>query len=282
VRFLLASLLWLLTTAALAVAIPAAWAQTHLVDADGYAGLAHQAATQPALQDAMAGELTTQLVTLAANSGYDVQTDLLRAAASAYTRSSAFPAQFATANRIAHRWLFTDTVAQSDSSGRWEIDLAPMLADTSFQKTLQDFGIQAPKTLAVPLTENAPDELRPGQLRQVGRWGPWVSVGATVLAGVLALLTLATARARGKALAALGVSALLVGAAGWAGLEIGRRYLNHALDQTSGDIRRIADAMVAHAEGSLHQWLNLTLVIGGGLVIIGIIVALLGGLRGAQ
>ena len=59
--------------------------------------------------------------------------------------------------------------------------------------------------------------MRPGQLRQLATWGPWVSVGATILTGVFALLTLAAAGSRGKALAALGVSALLVGAAGWAG-----------------------------------------------------------------
>ena len=36
--------------------------------------------------------------------------------------------------------------------------------------------------------------LRPGQLRLAATWGPWVSVGATVLAGVFALLTMAVAR----------------------------------------------------------------------------------------
>jgi hypothetical protein len=279
VRFVLTALLWLITTVLLAVAVPAAWAQQNVVDVDGYARLAQDAAADPAVQEAMAAELTTQLVSLAANSGYDVRTELLSAAATSYTRSSAFPGQFATVNRIAHRWMFTDAVAQSDSSGRWEIDLSPMLADSSFQQTLQQFGIKAPSSLEVPLTDKAPTSLRPGQLRQVGRWGPWVSVAAAVLAGVFALLTLAASRSRGKGLAALGVSALLVGAAGWAGLEIGRRYLGNALQNTDGDIRRLAEALVGNATGSLHQYLNLTLVGGGGLVILGVIVALLGSLR---
>ena len=214
-----------------------------------------------------------------ANSGYDVSPDLLSGAAAVYTRSSAFPGQFAQANRIVHRWMFTDAVQQSDESGRWEIDLSPMLADSSFQDTLRDFGIQAPSTLVVPLTENVSDSLRPGQLRQLTRWGPWASVGAMVLTGVLALLVLAAARSRGKALASLGVSALLVGAAGWAGIEVGRRYLDAALDQITGEVRGVADAMVGHAIGSLHQWLNLTLAAGGVLVVFGVIVAMLGGLR---
>ena len=281
-RFVAALLFWLLTTAALAAAIPAAWAQKNVVDESGYASLAQQAARDPRLQSAMASELTDQLVTVASDSGYDVSTSLLSGAATSYTRSSAFPGQFATANRIAHRWMFTDTVAQSDESGRWEVDLSPMLSDSSFQQTLQDFGIAPPSTLSVPLTENAPDSLRPGQLRQLATWGPWASIGACVLTGIFALLTLATARSRGKALAALGVSALLVGAAGWAGLEVGRRYVDDALNRTTGDIRQVADVMVNQAEVSAHQWLNLTLAAGGVLVVFGIIVSMLGGLRRSE
>ena len=281
-RFVAALLFWLLTTAALAATIPAAWAQKNVVDESGYASLAQQAARDPRLQSAMASELTDQLVTVASDSGDDVSTSLLSGAATSYTRNSAFPGQFATANRIAHRWMFTDTVAQSDESGRWEVDLSPMLSDSSFQQTLQDFGIAPPSTLSVPLTENAPDSLRPGQLRQLATWGPWASIGACVLTGIFALLTLATARSRGKALAALGVSALVVGAAGWAGLEVGRRYVDDALNRTTGDIRLVADVMVNQAEVSAHQWLNLTLVAGGVLVVFGIIVSMLGGLRRSE
>jgi hypothetical protein len=106
-----------------------------------------------------------------------------------------------------------------------------------------------------------------------------VSVGAAVLAGVFALLTLAVARRRGKALAALGVSGLIVGAAGWAGIEVGRRYVNDALDRTPGDVRGVAQAMVDHAIGSLHLWLSLTLAAGAALVVLGVLVSMLGGLR---
>jgi hypothetical protein len=131
----------------------------------------------------------------------------------------------------------------------------------------------------VPITVPESSALRPGQLRLISTWGPWVSVGSTILTGVFALLMLTAARSRGKALAALGVSALMVGAAGWAGLEVARRYINDALNNTEGDIRRVADLMVDHAEGSLHQWLNLTLAAGGVLVVFGVIVSMLGGLR---
>jgi hypothetical protein len=279
VRFMASALFWLLATVGLAVAVPATWAQHNVVDRAGYSALATSAAKDPALQQAMASALTSQLMSLAGNSGYDVNETLVNGAARAYTRGSAFPGQFALANQVAHRWLFTDTVGQSDASGRWQIDLSPMLADSSFQQTLSDFGIKAPKTLEIPLTENVSQSLRPGQLRDVAKWGPWVSVGAAVLAGVFALLTLAVAKQRGKALAALGVSGLIVGAAGWAGIEVGRRHVNDALNATTGDVRNVAAAMVDHAIGNMHLWLNLTLAAGLGLVVLGVLASMLGGLR---
>lgn len=278
-RLLTSVLCWLLTTLALAVAIPAAWAQHNVVDRNGYSALATSAARDPVLQQAMAGALANQLTTLAANSGYDVNPNLIAGAARAYTGGGAFPGQFALANQVAHRWLFTETVGQADASGRWEIDLSPMLADASFQQTLAGFGIQPPKTLKIPLTEDVSHSLRPGQLRKVAAWGPWVSVGSAVLAGVFALLTLAAARRRGQALVALGVSGLVVGAAGWAAIEVGRRYLARALDAAAADVRNVAGAMVEHAIGSAHMWLNLTLAAGGALVVLGVLVTTLGGLR---
>ncbi len=278
-RFVAALLFWLLTTAALAAAIPAGWAQKNVVDEGGYAGLAATAAKDPRLQEAMASVLTTQITELAADNGYDLNNaELVRGVTAAYTANPGFPGQFAQANRIAHRWMFTDTV-QHDQGDRWLVDIAPMLKDESLRQTLGDLKLDVPDTLTVPITVPDDSSLRPGQLKVLSTWGPWVSIGACVLTGIFALLTLAVARSRGKALAALGVSALLVGAAGWAGLEVGRPYIDDALNRTTGDIRQIAEVMVNQAEGSLHQWLNLTLAVGGGLVVIGIIASMLGGLR---
>jgi len=270
-RSLLALLLWLVTTALLAVSIPALWTQHHVVSVDGYSDLAAGAARNPSLQQPMAAELTEQVVNATGATG--VQATLLGAAADSFTAGEVFPDQFAAVNRAAHRWLFTD-----DAQGRWEVDLSPMLADNSIRHTLDGFGVQTPATLQVPVTENESGGLRPGQLRPVALWGPWASVGAAVLTAVFALLTLTASRRRGKMIAALGVSGLLVGAAGWAGIEIGRRYVDDALARTAGNIHAIADAMVEHAVASMHMWLNLTLTVGGGLVIIGVIVSLLSGL----
>jgi hypothetical protein len=274
----MALLLWVLTTVLLAVAVPTAWAQKNIVDREGYSAFAAAAAKDPQLQQAVAGELTTQVRTLASQNGAEVNASLVRAVANAYTASSVFPGQFAKANEIAHTWMFTNQLSR-DENGSWVVDLAPMLSDSSFQQTLAQFNVTVPPTVTVPIASSAPEALQPGKLRPLAVWGPWVSMGAAVLTGVFALLTLAAARARGKTLAALGVSALLVGAAGWAGLEAARRYVNDALNHTSGDIRQAADAMVNHAIASLHQWLNVTLVVGGGLVVLGVLVAMLGGLR---
>ena len=70
-----------------------------------------------------------------------------------------------------------------------------------------------------------------------------------------------------------------MGAAGWAGIEVGRRYVDDGLAATSDDVRNVAGAMVDHAIGSLHRWLNLTIAAGAALVLFGVLVSMLGGLR---
>ncbi|MGB0875666.1 MAG: hypothetical protein ACPGVY_00700 [Mycobacterium sp.] len=277
-RFLVALMLWLLTTVALAIAVPALWAQLTIVDEDGYAALAATAAQDQRLQEAMAGELTEQVITLGADNGYLLNPELVDQVAVAYTRNSGFPGQFAQANRIAHRWMFTGAVPSGNSTDQWLIDVAPMLLDPSFAATLGSLDLQVPQTMTVPITVNTP-ELQPGKLRWLATWGPWASGAMALVTALLAALTFLAARSRGKALIALGVSALLVGAAGWAGIEVGRRDVEGALNRTTGDIRTVAEVMVAHAEDSLHLWLNITLLGGAGLVVLGAIAAGIGGLR---
>lgn len=280
-RFLAALLFWLIATVLLAAAVPATWAQHTVVSEGGYAALSATAAKDPRLQEAMASELTTQITELAADNGYNLgNTQLVRGVTAAYTANPGFPGQFAQANRIAHRWMFTDSVTREQGSDdRWLVDIAPMLSDDSLRQTLGNLNLDVPETLTVPITVPESSSLRPGELKMLSTWGPWASIGACVLTAVFALLTLATARSSGKAIAALGVSALLVGAAGWAGIEMGRRYIDDALSSTTGDIRQVADVMVSTAEASLHQWLNLTLAAGGVLAVFGILVSMLGGLR---
>jgi hypothetical protein len=279
VRFVATVLCWIIATIGLAVAVPAGWAQRNLIDADGYASLASSAARDPALQAAVAAELSTQVVAIARKHGYTVPDGVVRGVATGYTVGPSFPDQFADVNRVAHQWLFAGAARQNGD--QWEIDVRPMLSSTSLKQTLSNIGVDVPSSVTVPVTET-PASVRPGELRPLAVWGPWVSVGSAALTALGAFLTLAVARRRGRALAALGVSALLVGGGGWAGLEICRRYIDNALNQTTGNVRTVADAMVTHAEGSLHQWLNLTLAAGGALVVFGVIVTMLGALWGKQ
>ncbi|WP_186241469.1 hypothetical protein [Mycobacterium simulans] len=277
-RFVASMLFWLFATVTLAAAIPAAWVQTNIVDEGGYAALAQKAAGDPALQSAMAAELTTRAMALINDHGgrrYPVDSSVVHDAATAFTASPSFPPLFAQVNRAAHRWLFSDPVAGGD---QWVIDVAPMLKDPAIQRVLSTYNVKAPETLKVALTVSAAQPVRPGQLHRIAVWGPWVTISVIALSGACALVTLVAARRRGKALTGLGVSALLVGATGWAAIEVGRRYVNDALNRTTGDIRRIADVMVSNAEDSLHLWLNLTLLAGVALVAFGVLVAVLGSL----
>jgi hypothetical protein len=284
VRFATTVVLWLATTVALAVAVPAGWAQINVIDTDGYAAMAQKTSGDPGLQSAMAAELTTRAMALIAAHGggrYPVDSAQVHDAAAAFTAGPSFPPLFAQANRAAHGWLFADPQS-SQNGNQWVIDVAPMLKDSSLQQTLSSYNVKVPANLTVPLTVSVPsmpEPLRQGQLSRLATWGPRVSIGAAALCGFCALLMLVAARSRGKALTSLGVSALLVGAAGWAGIEIAGRYINDALNRSTGNIRQIADVMVGHAEASLRQWLNLTLAAGAGLVVFGVLVAIVGSLR---
>ncbi|MCV7154229.1 hypothetical protein H7I57_24170, partial [Mycobacterium pyrenivorans] len=71
---------------------------------------------------------------------------------------------------------------------------------------------------------------------------------------------------------------MIVGAAGWAGIEVGRRYLGDGLNRTTGNVRTLAIGGGLVVLANAHQWLNITLAIGGGLVVLGVLVTLLGNL----
>lgn len=277
-RFAVTALLWLSTTVGLTVAVPTAWAQTHVIDVNGYTAMARKAASDPALQTAVASELATRAMVLIHQRGYRVDSAQVHDVAAGYTAGPDFPPEFADANRLVHSWLFTGAYAQYEGD-HWFIDLAGMLKDSAFAPLLASYNVRVPETVRVPVTVQSSKMLQPGQLRPLATWGPWLSVGAAVLTGICALLTLAVARGRGRVLAGLGISALLVGASGWAAIELARRRINDTLNNTTGDIRRISDAVVGQAVSSLHYWLDLTLAAGGVLVVLGVLTALLGSLR---
>ncbi|OHV03869.1 hypothetical protein, partial [Mycobacterium talmoniae] len=197
-RFVATCVLWLLTTAALAVAVPTAWAQRTLVDVDGYAALAQRATADPQLRSAVAAELAAQATALIDDHGYDVDPALVRDVAAGYTAGPAFGPQFAQANRIAHDWMFIGAAAPAGQD-RWVVDLAPMLNDPAFAQLLEDHHVQVPTAVTVPVTVTPPAGLRPGRLRPLATWGPWLWVGAAVLAGGGAVLTLAGGGRRGLA-----------------------------------------------------------------------------------
>lgn len=277
-RTLAALLAWLITTAALAVAVPAAWVQLNLVDDNGFTALSQQVAQRPALQTAVAGELATQAVGLIRERGLAVDYAQVRDVAAAYTAGPAFPPRFARVMQGVHRGMFTD-----DGSGEWVVDLAAMLNDSAFQPTMSDYDVAEPSTLTAPLTVAVPESLRAAQLRKLADGWRWLSIGAVALTGVCAVLTLVAARRRGRAVAGLGIAALAAGGAGWAGAEVVRGYLTGALDtglnNSQAAVRRIADAMVATGIDGVHHWLTVTLAAGAVLVVLGAAVTLLGGLR---
>ena len=164
-------MLWLATTVALAVAVPAAWAQRNLVDENGYAVLAQKAAGDPALQSAMAGELTTRAMALIAEHGggrYPVDSSQVRDAAAAFTAGPSFPPLFAAANRAAHRWLFADATVRRLLGGRPRPDAQRQCVSTDPER----YNVKVPADADRPADGvGPPHSLRQGELSRVATWG---------------------------------------------------------------------------------------------------------------
>ncbi|OBA82784.1 hypothetical protein A9W99_10370 [Mycobacterium sp. 1164966.3] len=279
-RLTLTVVLWLATTAALVVLVPASWLQRNIVDVDGYGRLARKAAADPALQSAMAAELTTRAMRLITDHGGTADTSQVHDVVAKFTASPAFPPLFAEANKAAHNWLFSKP--QSGQDSEWVVDLAPMLNESSVQQMLTSHHVTVPTKLTVPVTVTVPSttqSLRQGQLGWLATWGPWASIGAAAMSALFGFLLLVAARRRGRALAAIGIAVLLEGAAGWAAIELADRRIITELNRTTGDFRTVGDVMVRYAKSSLHEWLNLTLLTGATLVVLGVIVAAVFSLR---
>ncbi|MDT5095076.1 MAG: hypothetical protein QOH60_4439 [Mycobacterium sp.] len=266
--------LWLTATFALLVAIPLNWVQHTLINVDGYTSMARVAGHQSGVQKATAALLTEQVSAAARQNGFSGGDNAIQQAATTYTASSVFPDNFADVNRIAHEWLFTNKARQTDRG--WEIDLGPMLADTSFKTQLASQGVTLPPTVTVPVTGDTANKFAPGQLSTLATWGPWGAIGSALVVGVAAVLMLVVAKSRGIALAALGVSALLAGGVGWVALSLGRGRVDSALSKTNGNVQTIANSLLVQAEDSLQQWMTYALIAGGVLVVVGVLVAVLG------
>ena len=128
----------------------------NIVDENGYAALAQKAADDPALQSAVAGELTTRAMALIAEHGggrYPVDSSQVHDAAAAFTAGPSFPPLFAAGEPGGAPWLFADADGSGDS---WAVDVAPMLNDSSFQQILSSYNVKVPATLTVPLTVSVP------------------------------------------------------------------------------------------------------------------------------
>ena len=192
-RFVAALFFWLVTTVALAVAVPAVWAQR---TSSTKTAMPRWPRRRPRIRGCSRRWRGADHADddADADNGYELNTDLVRGVAAAYTGEHGFPGQFGQANRMAHRWMFTDSVARAGSTdGQWLIDLAPMLSDSSFRQTLGNFDVDVPHTLTVPITVSSTARTATGPAEAVGDVGAVGQRRRGVLTGMFALLTIAAA-----------------------------------------------------------------------------------------
>ena len=212
-RFLAALLFWLVTTVLLAVAIPAIWAQQNVVERGRVRGPGASRGQGSQLQEAMASELSTQIMSAGRRQRLCPQPRLVRGVTSAYT------AQFRLSRTVragqphrapvdVHRLRPVTTRPRRPLAGRHRTDALRRLAAADARQSQPRCAGDADGADHGARVTRYCGPVSCGCCRRGARGS---SIGVGVLTGVAALLTLAAARSRGKALAALGVSALLVG-----------------------------------------------------------------------
>ena len=220
-------LLWILTTVALAVAVPATWAQHTVVDQTGYSGFDVGRKAIPRSSRRWRRPLTTQLMALSANSGYDLNAELFAASPRAYTRKRGIsrpvrPREPGCPPLDVHR--HRRSVRFVRSLGDRSVADAGGQLDTA---TLCDFNFQAPKTLEVPLTEpTSRSHFAQASCGTFAKWGRGSVSARHVLDRRARAPDLGGRKRTRQSPCGLGALGLVVGAGGWAGSRSGQRYVD--------------------------------------------------------
>lgn len=269
-RTLGAGLLTLIATIAVVCAVPSLWAQERIVDPGGFTSFVEPMATDRAIQDLIADELSVQISDQA--SGV-VPSSIIAPATRAYTRSDQFPADFADVLGQQHDWLFTEPDTAAARSGIMELDLTPMV-----NRVISNFGLSSIRIdgrIEVPLSESQRSGLEAGRYRAIGERITQIGYGAVAVAVIAALLALLVARRRGFTLGALGVGLVIAAAISWV---LGVVMRGRARDEVAGaesSPRQVAELIIDKAVDDFH---TTALVVGGAGVVavaVGILVSLI-------
>ncbi|HEY9315189.1 hypothetical protein [Williamsia sp.] len=265
-RSFLAALFSLVAIVAAAIAVPAFWVNSNLVDRDGFSSMVSPLADNPKVQEHIADEITVQV----AASAPLVPEALIRPLADAYTRSDDFELDFTEAMNQQHDWLFKEATPE-DEGQVMSLDLTPMV-----NRIVDDgifSGIEVTGPIEVPLSDSAAAGLEAGRYHDLGDQIGYIAFGALVIAVVAAIGALVVARRRGLVLAAVGFGVLLGGVLTWLLGDFAER---RALDEVSGaegSAREVAELIIDEVADSMQRIGLIAAVAGVVLAVVGVVVS---------
>lgn len=279
-----AGLLVLIALVLAGVALPGAWIERNLVQADGFVGLAGPLGADPGFQAQLTDALATE-ATAAAElppALADVLEPLIADAAATVAALPGYPAAWDDTLRRSHELSFPSEVNLGtgvESPQPLRLDLTPVVS-LALQEVGSGIGIEVPEP-AETLIEIGPAEQQSALGRLAAISGLWSVL--LVAAGVSGLLALIIARRRGTTLALLGAGTAVLGGIYWLASGAAPGVAEQLRTQNAGAESPIAalfrEGLVARAVEDA-QPLSLAVVgVGVMIFVVGVAARLLGGGR---
>ncbi|WP_019202107.1 hypothetical protein [Tsukamurella sp. 1534] len=276
-RSLTAFLLVLVAIGATFVAVPANWANRHVVDRAQFMQLMEPLGRDQGVQDAMAQEISQQVQRLLTEQG-DARPplDAITPYVSSYTHGPQFPGAFTEAIGQVHTWLLVRPTAEQRLRGATtaEIDLAPMIRDVAAANNVK---VDVPERVTIDLSGTGAnrDLFRAGRYASVADGISTAAWAAPLIAVVSALLALLAAHRRGFMLFYLGLGVAVAAGVTWMLCVVAPSYVT-GRGGTGGLSPTVLDAAVAQVTQSLNPWIATEAAVGGALALIGLIFGGLG------
>ena len=276
-----AGVLVLVVSVLLPLTLAARWADDTVADTDGYVAVADEVVADPAVQAALADQLTTQVVGQVPATGVGtVDTGvrgIVEGAVQQAVASDTFASVWSQANRTAHSTVLALLQGETsrvtlDDSGQVVLELGAV-ADAVTARIVESGLVSADAIptfdTSVPLFQSsALDDARTGYeaLTLVATWAPWVALAVLVLA-------LALAYSRGLVLLWVGVLSAVGTGLLMAALGLLSERATLAVTSPSVSPALVGSITDVFTESAQHA-LRTGLVVSGALVVVGIVVLL--------
>ncbi len=265
-RSFLAAVLCLVAIVSAAIAVPAFWVNSNLVDRDGFSEMVSPLADNSKVQEQIADEITAQV----SASAPLIPSALIRPLAEAYTRSDNFKPDFVEAMNQQHDWLFEE--AKPEDEGQvMSLNLTPMVNRVINDQLLS--GVQISGPIEVPLSDSARSGLEAGRYHELGDQIGYIAVGSLVVAVIAGLGALVVARRRGLVIAAIGFGVIVGGVLTWLLGEFAQRRARDEISGAEGSAREVAELIVDKVVDGMQ---NVGLIAAGAgvvVVVAGIVVS---------